>query len=141
MGFSSEHRAVVTVHETKNNGNPTLRVAAVEVWGWKRAAWRLDVGAIDTTVDAKVQECNDLATWVDIATAAITQITALQDNRTVSIEIDCSAAARKRYQRLLVTVGNGASGAELLAECILDMWNTSGGALLAPAELAEVKTA
>lgn len=73
------------------------------------------IGVTDTTVDAKLQKATSSggAGVTDVSGAAITQLSATDDNKQASISIDPSELATGSYThvRLLVTVGNGSTGA------------------------------
>ncbi len=137
--FSAANKPILHIAETKNNGNPSiLNGGYVDATGWQRLAFLLGVGATDTTVDAKVQESDTGASWADVAGAAIAQILATGDTSECEINIDLTVAARKRYYRLLVTVGNGATGAALAVWAILSLYSPSAVADVGPADLEEV---
>jgi len=107
--------------ETKNNGSPTLLGAGyADCAGWNQVTWLLPLGTIDTTVDLKIQESDDAATWVDITAKALVQVTAAGDNKVYAIEVvRGGSTGRKRYQKPVCTVGNGATGAALAILCAL----------------------
>jgi len=137
--FSAANKPILHIAELKNNGNPTiLNGGYVDATGWQRLAFLLGVGQIDTTVDAKVQESDNGTDWVDVAGAEITQIDADGDNSEVELDVDLTAAGRKRYYRLLVTVGAGATGAALAVWAILSLYNPQAAAAVGPADLEEV---
>lgn len=73
------------------------------------------IGATDTTVDAKLQKATSSggAGATDISGAAITQLGATDDNKQASIGCETSEFSSGAYThvRLLVTVGNGSTGA------------------------------
>ena len=80
----------------------------------------LRVGATDITVDAKVQQAtaSDGTGAKDVTGAHITQLAATDDNKSVSIELEPARLDLKGgfvYARLLVTVGNGSTGANVTA--------------------------
>lgn len=116
-----------TFHERNLVGYiaPQLVDAASVNSGWlaigdaRRLTALVAVGATDTTVDAKLQAATDASGTgaADISGAAITQVTATGDNRFVSIDLDTSklAATSNTHVRLLVTAGDGASGAYVAA--------------------------
>jgi hypothetical protein len=137
--FSAANKPILHIAELKNNGNPTILGAGyVDATGWQRLAFLLGVGALDTTVAAKVQETADGTTWVDVALAAITPLAATDDNSEIEIDVDLTAAGRKRYYRLLVTVGNGATGAALAVWAILSLYDPQAASDVGPADLEEV---
>jgi hypothetical protein len=81
---------------------------------FNRAMFVLMIGASDITVDAKLQEDNDsgFGSPIDIASKAITQASATDDNHVWIIELEASEMT-ERYARMLVTVGNGAAGSDV----------------------------
>ena len=135
--FSAANKPILHIAETKNNGSPTV-IAVVDATGWQRLAFLLGVGAVDTTVDAKVQESDNGTDWADVTDAAITQIDADGDNSEVEIDVDLTADGRKRYYQLLVTVGAGAAGAVLAVWAILSLYNPQAAGSVGPADLEEV---
>ncbi|MBK8188960.1 MAG: hypothetical protein IPK79_00735 [Vampirovibrionales bacterium] len=85
----------------------------------QRVVALIAVGATDTTVDAKLQAATDSSGTgaADITDAAITQVGATGDNRFATIDLDTSklAATSNTHVRLLVTAGDGTSGAYVAA--------------------------
>lgn len=78
------------------------------------------LGATDITADAKFQQATDSSgTGVkDVTGAAITQFTALNDNKFSTIDLETSALDIHNgfnYVRLLITVGDGTLGANVAA--------------------------
>lgn len=79
------------------------------------------VGATDITVDIKFQQASDNSGTgaADISGYSATQLSATDDNKQVIIEIDAAtvmaASASKPYVALVVTVGDGSSGAQICA--------------------------
>jgi len=140
--FSPANKPILHIAETKNTGNPTiLNCGYVDATRWQRLAFLVGVGALDTTLDAKVQESDNGTDWADVAEAAITQLGADDDNSEVELNVDLTADGRKRYYRLLVTVGNGAAGAALAVWAILSLYSPSAAADVGPADLEEVVAA
>jgi len=126
-------KVVPHLAETKNDGSPTV-LANADTVGYRRATAVLYVGATDTTVDAKVQESDDKSSWSDVADAAMAQLSATDDGSTVAFEV-AATSDRKRYLRLLVVVGAGATGAVLAAFWLLSHPTATG---VPPADLKEV---
>lgn len=122
--MTDSKKAVLVAAETKNSGSPTLIVPALDTTSAKQATWLIGIGATDATVDAKIQESDDGASWSDITGAGFTQVTASGDNRELVAEIAVTTT-RKRYQRPLIVVGAGASGAALAVWCILGEYDAS----------------
>jgi hypothetical protein len=118
---------VVIACETKNNGEPTyIGDGYIDCAGWNQVTWLLILGAIAAIVNMKIQECDDAVTWVDIAGAALSAIPAATgDNKVYTIEITRGGSTgRKRYQRAVCTVADGAPGAAL---AILPIRSTYSG--------------
>ncbi|MCB0048953.1 MAG: hypothetical protein KDE24_05320 [Caldilinea sp.] len=83
----------------------------------------VQVGATDTTVDAKLQQATDSSGTgaKDITGAAITQIAGTGDNRFVSIDLateNLDLANGFDYVRLSITAGDGTTGAYAAAVII-----------------------
>jgi hypothetical protein len=79
------------------------------------------VGAIDSTIDFKLQEsANGSSGWQDITAKAITQLTATDDNKVAIINLKSQQLdAGYRYVRGLMTLGNGS--AQLVAAIALGL--------------------
>jgi len=138
--FSAANKPILHIAETKNNGNPTILGGGyVDARSWQRVTFLLGVGATDTTVDAKAQESDTGATWSDVPGGAINRIPATGDGSKCEINIDLTSTSRKRYHRLLVTVGNGTLGAALAVWAILGLYAPDAVAHVGPAELDQVK--
>jgi len=86
-----------------------------------RVAFVVSVGATDTTVDVKLQQASDASGTgaADISGYSVTQLTADDDNKQVIIEIDAAtvlaAVSTKPYVAVVVTAGNGTTGAQISA--------------------------
>jgi len=81
------------------------------------------LGATDITVDAKIQQASDSAGTgaKDVTGAAITQFTALNDNKFSTIDLETALMDHHNgfnHIRLLVTAGDGTLGANLSAVVI-----------------------
>jgi len=138
--FSASNKPILHVAQMKNNGNPTiLGIGYVDARSWQRVTFLLGVGTTDTTVDAKAQESDTGASWSDVPGGAINRIPATGDGSKCEINIDRTAPARKRYFRLLVTVGNGTLGAALAVWAILGLYAPDAVAYVGPEELDQVK--
>ena len=82
--------------------------SGVDTKGYNSGMAIIEVGAASgsptaQTVDAKIQESDDNATWTDVSGATITQITA--DNKSAQIRVEGLGTNRKRYLRVVTTVG------------------------------------
>jgi len=135
--LTTSRKPIWHLAELKNNGTTTALSVIDRLW-WNYCTFFLRIGATDTTFNAKVQESADGSTgWADIAGAAIAPLSATDDGAELAVEVDLSAAARKRYIRLLGTAGNGATGVEVQCLAVLsDARNVE--AAIAQADLAEV---
>lgn len=115
-----------TFHERNlvNYIAPQLLDAGSAVSGWlyagnsTRVTAIVQVGATDTTVDAKLQQATDSSGTgaKDITDAAITQIGATGDNRFVSIDLateNLDLANGFDYVQLSITAGDGTEGAQV----------------------------
>lgn len=94
------------------HGVGTVNGADIDISGFSECAFHLDVGTVGAsgTVDAKVQEAADDGsgspdTYSDVAGTTITQITATDKTALISL----NAEKRKKFLRLVVTVGTAAS--------------------------------
>jgi hypothetical protein len=93
----------------------TANTGGVDMQLFRRALFVLDVGAFgaSATVDMKLQESPDNATFTDLAGTgvAITQLVAGGgNNRLATLEVRAGQlSAGKRYVRALVTVGTAAT--------------------------------
>jgi len=135
--LSNTHKPILHIAETKNDGAPTIIDDYIDTRPWQRATFLIGVGQTDTTVDAKIQESDDGSSWSDVPDAAITQIAADGDNSEVEITVDLTPAARKRYLKCLITVGNGTNGAALAVWCLLWSFNAQGASEIGPKDLEE----
>lgn len=94
-------------------GTPWMLMDAVDP-----VLFLLRVGATDITVDAKIQQAtaSDGTGAKDLTGSAITQLSATDDNKHVSIEVEPARMDLKNgfvYARMLATVGDGTLGANL----------------------------
>lgn len=98
--------------------------------GWFKAGQRtlfvLSVGATDTTVDFKIRSAtaSDGTGAADITGKAVTQLSATDDNKIVTIEIRAeellALTGQPSYIYGLVTVGNGSTGAAVSCLALTD---------------------
>jgi len=114
------HQALVDSVKASMVLLPLLRdnVAAaskfVDMRDFEYVDFLVQVGAVDIVVDAKAQESvnADGSSASDITGSNVTQIAATDDNRMVVISVR-KATTTKRYVGVLVTVGDGATGANV----------------------------
>lgn len=83
----------------------------------------INVGATDTTVDAKIQQATAVAgtNAKDITGAKITQFTSDDDNKYASIDLETAALDINNgfhFIQLSITAGNGSTGAQVSASII-----------------------
>jgi hypothetical protein len=97
--------------ESKTANNETITESAFDAVHFGYLCYLLRIESTDVTVDAKLQESDDATTWSDITGAAITQVGS-GETATACIELDRTASGRKRYVRIVITVGN-ATGADI----------------------------
>ncbi len=106
--------AAIPVH-AQNAGVGTSDCGGIDMQKFRRALFVLDVGAFgaSATVDMKLQESVDNATFTDLAGtgAAITQLLAAGgNNRLATLEARAGQlSAGRRYLRARVTVGTAAT--------------------------------
>jgi hypothetical protein len=85
---------------------------------YRKVSFIVNVGATDTTFDAKLQEATDDSgtSAQDITGFAITQLTANDDNKQVVIEIDATEISEDyTHVALVVTAGDGTLGVNVSA--------------------------
>ena len=90
----------------------------------RRVYTLINMGATDTTVDAKLEQATDSSGTgaKDVTSAAITQFSATDDSKVASIDMETDRLDAKNgfyYFRLKITIGNGATGANVAAEILL----------------------
>ena len=81
----------------------------------------LNVGATDITVDAKIQSADDSSgtNAADITSLAITQLGATDDNKQAVLVVrKDQLAAGDTHAAIVVTVGDGTTGAYVSAVCL-----------------------
>lgn len=111
MSQPSERLTVCGVVDPQTANNTTKTTGNVDLSKFHEAAFILLVGAIDSTVDFKLQESADgSSNWSDVSGKAITQLSGSDDSKQVLVNLKAEElAAGKRYVRGLVTLGNGTS--------------------------------
>jgi len=118
--LTDEQLTIVIANERKNNGEPSYINQEIDMISWRQATYYMHVNNIDTTADMKIQESDVSGSGhADIAGTAITQLTGSSDDTPVAIEVDSTVSARKRYQKVIATVGNGTIGADLMIYVVL----------------------
>ncbi len=136
MHALTENGKVVAVAQPQLKNNGAAVVAECDCSGWNHATFILNLGATDTTVDAKLQESDVSGSgFGDITGAAITQLSGTDDDKAVAIEVDLTGP-RKKYLKPVITVGNGSTGAQVAANIVLTRGDKSP-ANAAAAGLAE----
>jgi hypothetical protein len=106
----SERAAVVGTIDPANHNNSTPSSDVVDMSKFHEAVFILIAGAIDSTIDFKLEESADGSSgWTDISGKAITQETGGDDdNKQWVINLKSEEmAAGKRYVRATLTIGNG----------------------------------
>jgi len=95
-----------------NRDDAVYHSEGVDMRSFDYVDFLLQVGNIDTTLDAEVEESDnaDMSIPSDVAGSDITQITGLGDNRMVIISVS-KEALTKPYVGLKITIGNGIVGA------------------------------
>jgi len=83
----------------------------------RRILFTLLLGATDTTVNAKLQRATDASGTgaEDIPGKAITQLGATADNKQAQLEVSAAEVGAFGFVRLVVTVGDGTTGAYIAA--------------------------
>jgi hypothetical protein len=136
MHALTENCKVVTVCQPQLKDNGAATVTYADCKGWDHATFVLLNGTVDTTTDAKLQECDTSGgTYADITGAAITQLSATDDDKIAAIEVDLTKL-RKRYLKPVITAGDGTTGCYVAAVIILTRGEASP-ANAAAAGLAE----
>jgi hypothetical protein len=112
----TEHLALLAQANPALANNTTYATAWVDSTKFYRLAFLLAVGATDTTVDAKLQQASDASGTgaADISGKAITQIVTANKQAWINLR-GVEVGQAKTYVRLLATVGNGTTGAQLSA--------------------------
>jgi hypothetical protein len=110
----SERAAVVGKIDPALRDDTTANTGAIDMSKFHEVMFILQVGATDITVDAKLQEDSDsgFGSASDISGKAIGQASATDDNKVWIINLKSDELTpSKRYARMLITVGDGTSGA------------------------------
>lgn len=130
----------VAYHDYVNNTTPSI--SEVNCAPWQGITWYLSVNTSDTTVDLKIQEADTSGgSFADITGAAITQLSSTAtsgDPATISISL--TPSARKDYQKPVLVIGNGSTGAEVCLWYVLENYRGQPDAVVEQelTELVEV---
>lgn len=98
----------------------------IDTFGFSSARFDVTLGALDIALTAlKVQEADDHSTWTDVpgadfSVAPATLPSATDHNNAFSIAIPVNGL-RKRYMKLIATIGTGATGGFLT--CLVTLSN------------------
>jgi hypothetical protein len=94
--------------------NSTVNTDYIDMQAWEQVMFVFSVGATDITVDFLVRESTDTSDGGGQTLKSATQITATGDNTQVVINVKASDLSEGyRYVRGRVTVGDGATGAQV----------------------------
>lgn len=99
-------KALVTIRPQA--ATASVNGSGVDTLGYNSAAFILEVGAVSgttPTLDVKIQESDDNATFTDVAGATFTQVTA--SNNSQILRVEGLGTDRKRYLRAVATIGGG----------------------------------
>jgi hypothetical protein len=116
--YLSENFSIASTVDPQLLNNNSVTSDWVDMSLYRKVSFILNVGATDITVDAKLQEATDSSgtSAQDITGFAITQLTATDDNEQVVIEIDATELSENyTHVALVVTIGNGSTGAQISA--------------------------
>lgn len=114
----SERLALVATIDPQLVDNNSVNSDWASMQHVRRILFTLLLGATDTTVNAKLQRASDSggSDAEDIPGKALTQLGSTSDNKQAQLEISADALGGAfRYVRLVVTVGDGTSGAYVAA--------------------------
>lgn len=114
----SENLAVVATIDPQLVDNAVKSSALVDMSKVRRLMFVVEVGATDTTVDAKLREAKDASGTdeQDLTGKAITQLGGTDDNKQVIIEVAAEElGAGFTHVSLDVAVGDGTLGAYIAA--------------------------
>lgn len=141
QSFAARHK-LIAAYPGLVDGN-TLATAWVSLSDSVRVVAGVLVGDTATTVDAKLQQATDTAGTgaKDVTGAAITQLSATDDNKHVTI--DCEAAHLDEHNgftcvRLLITVGSDGSGGNVAGFLLLPTRHAPPTQVAAYAQQVEV---
>jgi hypothetical protein len=116
--YLTENFSIAATVDPQLLNNNSVTSDWVDMSLYRKVSFILNVGATDITVDAKLQEATDSSgtSAQDITGFAITQLTATDDNEQVVIEIDATELSEDyTHVALVVTIGNGSTGAQISA--------------------------
>lgn len=114
----NEAVAVVATIDPQLVDNTTVSSDLVDMSKFRRVMFVLSVGAVDTTVNAKLREARDSGGTgeQDISGKSIAALGASDDNKQVILEVSAAElSSGYTHVSLNVTVGDGATGAYVSA--------------------------
>jgi hypothetical protein len=112
--YITEENAIAAAIDPQALDNGSLTSDWVDMRLYNRVAFVVNVGATDTTVDAKLQSAtaSNGTGAADIDGKAVTQLSASDDNQQVVLEIAAEEMpADTGYCAVVVTAGDGTTGA------------------------------
>ena len=103
-----ERAILAATIDPANNNNASFNTDNVDMSKFHEAMFVLVLGAVDTTIDFKLQESADGSSFSDISGKAITQMGGTDDNKQAIVSLKSEElSSGKRYVRGRLTVGNG----------------------------------
>src|SRR4051812_9807073 len=106
-----EELSIVGTIDPANNNNASFNTDIIDMSKWSEVMFLLVLGAVDNTLDFKVQESNDGAGFTgaaDLSGKAITQFAATDDNKQAIVCVKAEELTpSRRYIRGRLTVGAG----------------------------------
>lgn len=99
----------------------SVETGYIDISKWTELVFSLNVGATDTTVDAKIVEAKTSGggSAQDLTGAAITQITGSGDNKVAIINVrNVDVSQDYTHVKMTVTVGDGTTGAYVAAQVV-----------------------
>lgn len=112
----NEELALVATIDGQLLDNASATSDWVDMENGAHLMFTIGIGATDTTVDAKLQEADDASgtNAADITGKAITQLSGTDDNKQAILEVRGDELSKK-FVALVVTAGDGATGAQVYA--------------------------
>lgn len=113
-----ERMALIGVIPAQLANNTTKNTGYIDVTLIGRLVVIINMGATDTTLDFKLRKATDSGGTgvVDVAGAAIVQLSATDDNKVAIIDLDVSKLGDFNFLYGLATIGNGSLGANVSVE-------------------------
>lgn len=117
---SLHENAYIDVIKPQLVDDATVASAWLPLMNNNRTCFIVNIGATDTTVDAKVQQATAVAgtNAKDVTGAAITQVSATGDNKYMVIDLETDhldVMNGFNHVQLQITAGNGDTGAQVSA--------------------------